>query len=606
MNSMNTQVDFNNLPSRRQVLGGAAGLALAAAGCRRGSKQARPNILWLIAEDLSTDLGCYGNRLARTPNIDRLASEGVRFTNAFVTAPVCSASRSALATGMYQTSIGAHHHRSHRSDGYRLMDGIDLFPHYFRQAGYHTSNVLTAAAGVKGTGKTDFNFQVDKVFDGTDWNQRREGQPFYAQVNFSETHRAFHRFTERPTDPAKVELPPYYPDDPAVRLDWALYLDSAQHLDVKVGKVLERLKEEGVEESTIVIFFGDNGRPMPRDKQFLYDGGIHVPLIVRIPERFRPEGYQPGSVRDDMVNAIDIPATSLRLAGIEPPIHMQGQVFLGSGEKGRDFIVAARDRCDETADRIRCVRTKKYKYIRNFFPERPYAQPNVYKDTSYPTLQAMRQLQKDGKLTGPPALFLAARRPPEELYDLEVDPHEIHNLVALPEHEKTLTEMKNRLDRWIRETGDQGESPEKAQPEENKYRAQADGWCGKGECLLSKTAGALRVQCSGKGNEVVRSWVAADGERTVRFRARSKDVPIRAFAWNTIEDMASSPKNRANVDFAADGQWHEHFVSFKPGGYLALLRFDLGDAGGTIEFDWIRLYANSKGEGVPAVRWEFA
>ena len=227
--------------SRRRFVGAsAASVSALISGCSGdGGRPNRPNILWIIAEDLSPDLGCYGNVLVRTPHIDRLASEGVRFVHAFVTGPVCSTSRSALLTGMYQTSIGAQNHPSHQAagcdDGYRLPDRILPFTYYLRKAGYHTSNVLTAAPGVRGTGKTHFNFQVDNVFEGTDWNQRRPGQPFYAQVNFPETDRAFPRFPEHPIDPAAVDLPPHYPDHPAIREDRAMYLDTAQHLDVNVG-----------------------------------------------------------------------------------------------------------------------------------------------------------------------------------------------------------------------------------------------------------------------------------------------------------------------------------------------------------------------------------
>lgn len=592
-------------PNRRRFLQGAAGAAaVAIAGCR-SRRPERPNVLWLIAEDLSPDLGCYGNRLVRTPNIDRLAAEAVRFTRAYVTGPVCSASRSALATGMYQTSIGAHNHRSHRDDGYRLAEGIHLFTHYFRQAGYHTSNVRTAAPGVRGTGKTDFNFNVENPFDGTDWNQRKPDQPFYAQINFSETHRPFHRFPEHPVDASSVELPPYYPDHPAVREDWAAYLDTAEHLDVKIGKVLERIEKEGLADSTIVFFFGDHGRPMPRGKQFLYEGGIRIPLIVRIPEAFRPEGFAPGAVRSDLVSAIDITVTSLSLAGIEPPIQMQGRIMIGPGARKREYIVAARDRCDETVDRIRCVRTERFKYIKNFYPEKAYTQPNVYKDTSYPTLQVMRQLQKEGKLTGVPALFMAARRPAEELYDLEADPNEISNLAASAEHETTLQQLRTTLARWISETGDQGEVPERALPEEYKYRAQVDGWCARGKCILSKRGGALKAECSGKGIEILRSHVVEGGEMAVKFRARSKDAPVRAFSWGTIGDMARNNDNHVAVDFAAGGQWQEYLVPFTPEGYLASLRFDLGDADGTLEFDWIRLYRDKTGQGEPIVHWEF-
>jgi len=579
----------------------AAGVASGGAYCRG---RRRPNIVWMIAEDFSPDLGCYQNKLVHTPNLDRLAAEGVRFTRAFVTGPVCSASRSAIATGMYQTSIGAHHHRSHRDDNYRLPAPVRVFTDYLREAGYHTSN-LEHVAGIGGTGKTDFNFVADNVFDGKDWSERRPGQPFYAQVNFPETHRAFKRFTARPVDPSRVELPPYYPDHPAVRLDWALYLDDAQHLDVHAGKVLARLEQEGLAEDTIVFFFGDHGRPMPRGKQFLYDEGIRIPLIVRIPERYRPEGYVPGTVVDDLVSAIDITATTLRLAGVEPPPHMEGRPFFGPGVSRRDFIVAARDRCDETADRIRCVRDRRFKYIRNFYPERPYAQQNVYKDTQYPTLAAMRQLHAKGKLSGPPALFLAPSRPAEELYDLEADPHEIRNLAGRPEHQVRLDRMRRILEEWIRRTGDQGEHPEPGPMAWDKDRTEVDGWCTQSRCRLAKGAGALRLECFGKGAQMLRSYVAEGGELLLEFRARSREAAIAAIAWGLIERMRDTAF-RAPLQFRTDGQWHEYQVRFTASGYLGQLRLECAETPGTIEFASIRLSRRRGGGAERIEEWRFA
>lgn len=435
--------------------------ALGAAGCLFGqfasaaARGGRPNIVWITAEDIGPDMGCYGNPLVQTPNIDRMAREGVRFSNAFTTAPVCSASRSAFMTGMYQTSIGAHHHRSHREDGYRLPGGVHVITQYFRDRGYFTANVTTAAPGVKGTGKTDFNFAVDRPFDGNDWVQREPGQPFFAHVNFPETHRNFEPDPARPVDPDSVDLPPYYPDHPAVREDWALYLESIQNLDRKVGAVLRRLEEDGLADNTVVAFFGDHGRAHVRGKQWLYDGGIHIPLIVRF-----PDGSMADSVREDMVSAIDLTRSSLELAGIEAPGAMQGRQLFAPGREEREYIVAARDRCDETVDRIRCVRTKEYKYIKNFYPERPYTQLNRYKETQYPVLRLMRKLHELGRLTPEQARFMAPTRPPEELYDLRSDPHELHNLADDPARSGVLNRMRSILDEWIVETGDRGEIPE--------------------------------------------------------------------------------------------------------------------------------------------------
>lgn len=433
-------------------------LLVAAAGPLTAADQAkaRPNVLWILGDDLGPDLGCYGTPLVRTPNLDRLASEGIRYTRCFTSAPVCSPSRSAWNTGVYQTRIDAQNHRSHRGDGYRLPEGVKLVSQRFHDAGYFTANVTTAASGVRASGKTDFNFLAEQPFDGTDWSQRAPGQPFYAQINFMEPHRGpawpAARKQAELVDPTKVKLPAYYPDHPVARDDWANYLDAVHLLDTKVGAVLDRLEREGLAKNTIVVFFGDNGRCHVRDKQWLYEGGLHVPLIVRWPGG----SVKPGAVQTGMVSAIDISATSLALAGLEVPKGLDGQPFLGPNAKTRTEIFGARDRCDETVDRIRSVRTERYKLIRNYYPDRPYTQKNAYKERQYPVLNLMKQLHAEGKLTREQELFMAPRRPAEELYDLQADPDEIHNLAAAPEHRKTLKELEARLDRWIAETHDRG------------------------------------------------------------------------------------------------------------------------------------------------------
>jgi arylsulfatase A-like enzyme len=574
------------MATRRAFLWSAAALAAGE----------RPNIVWIMAEDFCPDLGCYGERLVRTPNLDGMAAQGVRFEHAFATAPVCSAARSAFNTGMYQTSIGAHHHRSHRNDGCRLPAGVKLISERFREAGYFTAN-LTAQSGLQGTGKTDFNFNVERPFDGADWTARTPGQPFYAHINFQETHRIFRRHTPAPVDPAKVKLPPFYPDHPALREDWSMYLDAAQNLDVKVGRVLRRLEEQGLRDSTILFFFGDHGQPMPRGKQFLYDSGIRVPLIAWFPERFRPAGVKPGMVRTDLVSLIDVTATSLAMGGIEIPQNMHGRMLFGPQAKPRDAIFAARDRCDETVDRIRAVRTARWKYIRNFMPERPYTQQNVYKDTQYPPLQVLRQLRDEGRLTGAVAEFMSNRRPAEELYDLEADPGELRNLAGSPAQSKTLSEMRGRLDAWIRETGDQGARPESGVEEQDRYRIEVDGWCLlQSQSALSRSGGVLKVECTPRSDQLARSWVAPAGRFRVRFRARSKDAPVAAVQWMTIEEMFPAPARRKPVEFRADGEWHEFEAAFEvPSGHLARIQFEFGAVKGTVEFDWVRLEREGTG-----------
>jgi len=457
----------------------AATMIMPTRMCGQTEPKDRPNILWILSEDISPDLSCYGTPAVQTPNLDNLARAGIRFANAFTTSPVCSPSRSAMITGMYQTSIGTHHHRSHRDDGYTLPKPVRLITEYFHQAGYFTANVTTAAPGVQGSGKTDFNFQFKNAFDGNDWGQRKTNQPFFAQLSISVTHRGghwkdLHVKLDNPVDPAKVALPPYYPDHPVARQDWATYLNSIQLMDQYVGKILGRLDDEGLADNTVVIFIGDNGQCHVRGKQWLYDGGIHIPLIIRWPGRL-----EAGQACDYLVSSIDISATVLKIAGIEPPKYMQGRVFLEPDEKKtwkpvkkRDYIIAARDRCDETIDRIRCVRTKQYKYIRNFMPERPYTQRNRYKEQSYPMLALMKELHAAGKLTPVQALFMAPRKPDEELYDIQNDPYEINNLAASPKHQEPLNKMRTLLQEWIKDTADSGQLPEKlsAIPQRDRQR----------------------------------------------------------------------------------------------------------------------------------------
>jgi arylsulfatase A-like enzyme len=408
----------------------------------------RPNILWIIGDDLGVELGCYGVSIMRTPAIDQLASQGARFTRCFTTAPVCSPSRSALMTGMYQTTINAHNHRSLT----RLPPDVRPITDHFRRAGYYTANVKTIAPGLESHGKTDYNFTVEKPFDGEDFDDLTNHQPFFAELQFTEPHRGSWKpgqSLEYRVDPAKVDLPPYYPKDTVVRKDWAGYLDVIDYLDTKVAAVLKRLAEHKLDQNTIIFFFGDNGRCHVRDKQWLYEGGLHIPLIVRWPDRIKA-----GSVRDDLISAIDISATSLKLAGAALPKNMQGRDFLAPDAQPRKYIFGARDRCDETVDRIRSVRDDRYKLIHNFMPERPYTQPNAYKERAYPALAVMKRLHSEGKLTPEQELFMAPQRPPDELYDLQADPHELRNLAQSPNHQDILKGLRAELEKWMKECDD--------------------------------------------------------------------------------------------------------------------------------------------------------
>lgn len=429
--------------------------------------QSRPNILWLIVEDMSAHFGCYGETTIKTPNVDALATAGVKFTNAFITAPVCSAARSALITGMYQTAIGAHHHRSGRGQAkIHLPKNVKLIPQLFQNAGYYTTNGYPTNRNKK-IAKTDYNFAwAPSVYDGNDWSARRKGQPFFAQIQLhGGKMRHGGNWPDRvkkeigsvtPTD--RVKLPPYYPTDPVILDDWAKYLDTVRYTDVQVGKILKRLDDEGIANNTYVFFITDHGISHARGKQFCYDEGIRIPFILRGPKN---PHFKPGSVRDDLITHIDMAATSLALAGIDVPDGMQARDLFANDYTPADFVVSARDRCDETVDRIRAVRTKRYKYIRNFYPHRPYLQPNRYKDQK-PIIIAMRRLFAAGQLDPVQSLIMAPTRPKEELYDLVADPHEIHNLADDPQHRETLARLRSNLDQWISDTADQAQSPEPA------------------------------------------------------------------------------------------------------------------------------------------------
>jgi N-sulfoglucosamine sulfohydrolase len=427
------------------------------------AKAAQPNILWLIAEDMGPALSCYGQKNVSTPNLDRLAQEGVRYEHFYTTAPVCSAARSAFMTGMYQTTIGAHQHRT--PDKKPLPEGVRPLPNWMRDAGYSTANLetLPEAFGFKGTGKTDWNFTAPGTsFDSDNWSDLKSHQPFFAQINFHETHRKYNGANK--ADPAQVELPPYYPDHPIARQDYARYLDAAMELDRKVGLILDQLEKEGLADKTMIVFLGDNGESHVRGKQFCYEEGLHVPLIIRWPKSSAvPKHFRAGSVDDRLLEAIDLAPTTLTVVGAPIPPKMQGRAFLGKNAgQPKEYIFGARDRCDETAMRIRTVRDARYRYIRNFTPEVPFLAPNNYKEKQYPVWNLLKQLNEEGKLTPVQAVLCAPRLPAEELYDLQSDPHEIKNLALSddPKNQAVMKRLRRVMKSWIKDTNDQGEIPE--------------------------------------------------------------------------------------------------------------------------------------------------
>ncbi len=435
--------------------GGAGALALLGGPLNSAAEtQTRPNIVWIIAEDMSCHFGYQGEPLVKTPHVDRLAREGVVFDAAYVTCPVCSPSRSALITGMCQTTIGAHNHRSFRGViKHDLPAPVRTIPEYFKDAGYYVCNGSGSEASSRG--KTDYNFNFpQKVYDGASYEGAAPGQPFFMQFQLS--GGKFRKGNvEHPASPDKVALPPYYPDDPVMREDWAQYLNSVMYVDQEVGKIMARLETDGHIKNTVVFFTTDHGISHARGKQFLYEEGTHVPLVVWAPGR-----VPAGSVRSELASHIDIAATSLHFAGIPLPAHMESRPLFGPDSRPREFAISARDRCDETVERLRSVRKGTFTYIRNFYPERPHLQPNAYKDGKEIVVR-LRELYAQGKLAGHPAERLfAVPRPKEELYDRKTDPWELTNLAEDPAHAQTLSALRGILDGWIRETNDQGQTPE--------------------------------------------------------------------------------------------------------------------------------------------------
>ena len=440
----------------------------------------RPNVVWFVVDDMSANFSCYGEKTIQTPYVDQLAKEGLRFTRAYATSSVCSTFRSALITGMYQTTIGAHHHRSgHGTHRITLPDGVRPVPSLFQEAGYYTcigsglqeldfrSQPFSTSTRSR-LGKTDYNFDWDRsIYDSHDWSDRKKEQPFFMQIqlhggklrgasiaHYEKLDEQVKDIFGKVTAPNVVDLPPYYPRDPVLLKDWSTYLDTVQITDHHVGLVIKRLRDEQLLDNTLIIFFTDHGISHARGKQFLYDEGTHIPLIVRGPG-------VPSGTRSDLVEHIDIAALSLAAAGIAVPAAMQGQNILSPNYQPKQAVYAARDRCGEAADRIRSVRTENYLYIRNYYPQRPHLMPSNYKDSKL-IIKRLRELHEQDALNSlSKRLLFAPTRPAEEFYFYGHDRWQTENLADDPDHADALAWHRLDLDKWIQATGDPGpETPE--------------------------------------------------------------------------------------------------------------------------------------------------
>jgi arylsulfatase A-like enzyme len=458
-------IDMNQTRLFALLLLALAGMPALRIDAQQRAETQRPNIVWIFVEDMNDWFGCYGDDTVPTPHIDALAERGVRFDRAYMPAGVCSATRSAIATGAMQTSLDIHNHRSSRqrvpAEVIHLPDGVKTVYQLMREAGYFVTT--------QGMNKNDFNFLFDgeelydqqggKMLPGL-WRNRREGRPFFAQIQLRGGKHAFHLRGNRRTDPDAVSVAPYYADHPAIREQYAKHYDTIRITDREVGRIINALGEDDLLDDTIIFFWTDHGMQLHRHKQWLYEGGIRVPFIVAGPERFKRHRIVPGSVRSDLVSGIDITATTLALAGIgiaSPLPWLEGRDLFDDDFAARDYVISARDRCDYTIDRVRAVTTRNFKYLRNYKTDRTLMQPQ-YRD-GRPYIEAERVLFRQGRLTDAQAFKWQARMP-EELYGLESDPHETRNLANDPAYSEVVAEHRAILEKWIQETDDRGQYPE--------------------------------------------------------------------------------------------------------------------------------------------------
>lgn len=417
--------------------------------------EAPPNILWLTSEDNGPQLGCYGDKYATTPNLDALAARGLRYNKAWSNAPVCAPARTTIISGRFPTGDGGEHMRSMVP----LPAGTQLYPQLLRAAGYYCTN----------NSKEDYNLEKpegtwDESSAKAHYKKRPAGQPFFAVFNTTISHESQIRTPghKRVHDPAAAPLPPYHPDTPEVRHDWAQYYDKLTEMDQEVGRQLKELEEAGLADSTIVFYYGDHGAGMPRSKRWPYNSGLQVPLIVYFPPKYAPlapQGYQAGGTTDRLVSFADLAPTLLSLIGKEAPSFLQGRAFAGTHvAPAPEFLHGFRGRMDERYDLVRSVTDGRFVYLRHFMPHLPYGQHLGYM-FQMPTARVWRDLAAAGKLNADQRHFWEPK-PVEEFYDLQSDPWEVHNLAGAPEHAARLVTLKNALENQARQVRDLGFIPE--------------------------------------------------------------------------------------------------------------------------------------------------
>jgi len=476
---------------------------------KKPETKSKPNILWITCEDMSPHLGSFGEKVAKTPNLDQLAKEGVRYTNVFSTAGVCAPSRNAIITGMYQTSIGGMHMRtsplvttftSIPAYSAVIPEDVRCFPEFLRKQGYYCSN----------NNKQDYQFAPPQtVWDenGTppdpkkaDWRGRKDkNQPFFSVINLLITHESqvFSRGQEpllvRPED---VEVPSYYPDNEIIRTDIARFLTNVQRMDKQVGEIIQKLKDDGLYENTIIFFYSDHGDGLPFVKRELYNRGLKVPMIIRF-----PNAEKAGSVDNQLISFVDLAPTILSLANVRVPKYIQGQAFLGNqkAKMPRKYIYAARDRMDTEYDRVRVVSDGRYKYLKNYMPEKPYYQDIEYR-LGQQSMKEILRLRDEGKLNEQQMYWFRKSKPKEELFDTKTDPNEYLNLAKNPKYQAKLVELRKKHQEWLNKYGDLGAIPEK--------ELLAKWWNGKDKApqtsppLISTQRNKVSINCTNKGASI--------------------------------------------------------------------------------------------------------
>jgi len=438
------------------------------------------NVVWISCEDMGPVLSAYGNKAVHTPNIDRLANEGIKYTNAYATVGVCAPSRFSIITGMYPARLGAHNMRTGDHNNFKWPEDIKLrkdkgvldksgknvpdyevvppayvkpFPEYLRAKGYYCVN----------DNKCDYQFNApftawDDVYGGGSYKNAPEGRPFFYVKNYYTTHESriwLRKDKPMTVAPSSVSVPDYYADIPIVREGIARKYSNIEALDKEVGILLDALEADGVMENSVIFFWSDHGGNLLRQKRAVGDSGLHVPLIIRY-----PDGYRAGETESRMVSLMDLGPTVLSLTGQKPPKYMDGKAFAGPFEEApRDYIYGSADRFDESTDMQRSVLDGRYVYIKNFMPELPLIYRNRYRE-QIPMNKHLIELDAEGKLEGDAAYIFMKTKPLEELYDLKNDPYEVHNLANDPAHAEKLKLLRSQLSQWQASIKDRGFTPE--------------------------------------------------------------------------------------------------------------------------------------------------